>query len=275
MRIALCNEVLAPMPFERQCEFAAALGYEGLELAPFTLADEPLALTATERARLRQQAQSAGLAISGLHWLLARPPGLSITDADPQVRARTLTRLHGLIDLCAELGAPVMVHGSPAQRRLPEGEQAQAARERAIDAFARVAEHAGRAGITYCIEPLAPPEADFIQTLDEAVQIVRRIDHPALRTMLDCCAAGRAEAQTPAELLDRWLPTGLLAHVQVNDANLRGPGQGAQTFRPVIEALRRHHYRGWIAVEPFDYVPDGPGCAARAIGYLRGVMEAS
>ena len=30
------------------------------------------------------------------------------------------------------------------------------------------------------------------------------------------------------------------------------------------------HYDGIVAVEPFDYVPDGLGCAARAIGYLRG-----
>jgi D-psicose/D-tagatose/L-ribulose 3-epimerase len=36
MRIALCNEVIATLPFERQCEFAAALGYDGLEIAPFT-----------------------------------------------------------------------------------------------------------------------------------------------------------------------------------------------------------------------------------------------
>ena len=81
-------------------------------------------------------------------------------------------------------------------------------------------------------------------------------------------------AREPAEtLLERWLPTGLLAHVQVNDANLRGPGQGALRFRPLLAALRRHGYAGWVAVEPFEYVPDGPACAARAIGYLRGAME--
>jgi hypothetical protein len=33
------------------------------------------------------------------------------------------------------------------------------------------------------------------------------------------------------------------------------------------------HYDGIVAVEPFDYVPDGPGSAARAIGYLRGLVE--
>ncbi len=273
MRIALCNEVLAPMAFAQQCAFAAALGYEGLEVAPFTLGEDPLALSAAERAQLRADAKQAGLAISGLHWLLARPAGLSITSADPATRQRSLAMLHGLIELCADLGGQIMVHGSPGQRRLPDEGDGAPARQRAIDAFVDVADHAQRAGILYCIEALAPPEANFIQSVDEAAAIVRAIGHPALRTMLDCCAAGRAEADSPAVLLDRWLPTGLLAHVQVNDANLRGPGQGAQRFAPVLSALRRHGYQGWVAVEPFDYFPDGPACAARAIGYLRGVME--
>ena len=38
-RLALCNEVLQPMPFAQQCAVAAALGYDGLEVAPFTLTD--------------------------------------------------------------------------------------------------------------------------------------------------------------------------------------------------------------------------------------------
>ena len=48
-------------------------------------------------------------------------------------------------------------------------------------------------------------------------------------------------------------------------------------FAPILRSLRamkrQGHYHDWIAVEPFDYVPDGPGCAARSIGYLRGVLE--
>ncbi len=273
MRFALCNEVLAPMGFAQQCAFAASLGYTGLEVAPFTLGEDALAIGAAARAALRREAADEGVAISGLHWLLAKPEGLSITSGDDAVRRRTLERLHGLIDLCAELGGEVMVHGSPAQRRLPHGEDSGPARQRAIDALAQAAEHAQRAGIVYCVEALAPPEANFINSLDEAVEIVRMIDNPALRTMLDCCAAGRAETSTPAELIERWLPGGEIAHVQLNDPNGRGPGQGKLPMRPVLAALHRLHYRGWLAVEPFEYVPDGPGCAARAIGYLRGAME--
>lgn len=266
MRIALCNEVLAPLPFARQCEVAAALGYEGLEVAPFTLGE-------ATSAELRRAASDAGIAISGLHWLLRQPEGLSITSSDAAVRARTLEAMRRLIDLCAELGGSVLVHGSPAQRRLPAGEE-DAARERGIEAFATVAAHAQAAGVVYCIEPLAAPEADFIHTVAEAAAIVQAIGQPALRTMLDCCAAARAEAEPVPAVLARWLPTGLLAHVQVNDPNLRGPGQGALAFADILRTLRQHGYASWVAVEPFDYHPDGPLAAARAIGYLRGLLEA-
>ena len=70
-----------------------------------------------------------------------------------------------------------------------------------------------------------------------------------------------------------WLPTGLIAHVQVNDPNRRAPGQGELRFAPVFAALRRHGYDATVSVEPFDYVPDGVGAAAFAAGYLRGVRE--
>ena len=53
MRIALCNEVIAPMPFPKQCEYAAKLGYDGLEIAPYTLSDEPHRLGTAQLAAAR------------------------------------------------------------------------------------------------------------------------------------------------------------------------------------------------------------------------------
>jgi D-psicose/D-tagatose/L-ribulose 3-epimerase len=276
MRIALCNEVIAGagMDFAQQCAFAAALGYDGLEIAPFTLADEPHLLSAPASAALRRIADDAGIAVTGLHWLLVKPAGLSITSADAAVRARTIEVMRRLVALCAELGGRVLVHGSPAQRRLPDGPESAPARARAAEAFAGIAEEAAQAGVIYCIEPLAAAETNFINTVAEAADLVRAIGHPALRTMIDCSAAAQSEAEPVAALLDRWLPTGLIGHCQVNDRNRRGPGQGEDRFAPVFAALRRHRYDGVVAVEPFDYRPDGPAAAARAIGYIRGLLEA-
>jgi D-psicose/D-tagatose/L-ribulose 3-epimerase len=70
------------------------------------------------------------------------------------------------------------------------------------------------------------------------------------------------------------MPGGVLAHVHFNDPNRRGPGQGAMRFTPILAALAAQRYDGWIGVEPFEYVPDGMGSAARAIGYLKGLVEA-
>jgi D-psicose/D-tagatose/L-ribulose 3-epimerase len=270
--IALCNEVIRELPFERQCEFAAKVGYDGLEIAPFTLSDEPHVMTAGRRAEIRSAAAAAGIAITGLHYLMIAPKGLSITSADAAQRARTLEVMRRLCDLAADLGGRYLVHGSPAQRRLEAGREAEG-RKWGAECFAGVAEPAAKAGVTYCIEPLAAPDNNFVHTVAEAAEIVRAVANPALKTMVDCAAAGRAEAQSIPDLLAQWLPSGLIGHVHFNDPNRRGPGEGDLAFAPILRALKAGGYAGVAGIEPFIYEPDGPACAARAIGYMRGVME--
>jgi D-psicose/D-tagatose/L-ribulose 3-epimerase len=274
MRIALCNEVLAGMPLQRQCDYAASLGYDGLEIAPFTLSDSPQKISTAEATQIRNTVEASGLVVTGLHWLLVKPEGLSLTDPDAAVRARTLEVMIRLTSLCAELGGAVMVHGSPRQRQIAAGETHAVALARLQEALAQVASAAAGAGVIYCIEPLSRRETPLVNTVAEAAELVRAIDHDHLRTMIDCSAAGLTETCPIAELIDRWLPTGLIAHLQVNDPNRRGPGQGEMKFAPVLAALKRHDYAGTIAVEPFDYVPDGPAAAAFSAGYLRGLREA-
>jgi len=274
MRIALCNEVLAGMPLERQCEYAAGLGYDGLEIAPFTLDASPEKISTAEAAKIRRVVEASGLVVTGLHWLLVKPDGLSLTDPDASIRGRTIEVMLRLTALCAELGGAVLVHGSPKQRQIAPGETLATALARLRDGLAQAASAAGKAGVIYCIEPLSRRETSLVNTIAEAADLVRSISHPHLRTMIDCSAAGQTEAESIPSLIDRWLPTGLIAHLQVNDPNRRGPGQGEMEFAPILAALKRHDYAGTIAVEPFDYSPDGPGVAAFSSGYLRGLREA-
>jgi D-psicose/D-tagatose/L-ribulose 3-epimerase len=269
----LCNEVVRDLDFGAQCHLAAALGYDGLEVAPFTLGPEPHRLPAARRAELRRAASDAGVRIGALHWLLVAPEGLSITTADGRVRAATLDVIERLVELCADLGGRVLVHGSPKQRELPEGDHAGAIL-RAHEAFAHAGRAAAAAGVVYCIEPLSRQETAFVNGVAEAVEIVEAIGEPALRTMVDCRAARLAEADAVEALLVRHVPSGMIRHVHLNDRNGRAPGQGDDRFAPVISALREVGYRGDVGVEPFAYEPDGPTTAARAIGYLRGLEEA-
>jgi sugar phosphate isomerase/epimerase len=208
VRIALCNEVLGELRFERQVVLVARLGYDGVELAPFTLGPEPYRLPPPERGRIRRLIADAGLEVVGLHWLLVAPPGLSITTADAGVRARTLEVLRGLIALCADLGGRIMVHGSPQQRRIEPGEDALQARERTIDVIAAAAEAAREAGLIYCLEPQPPTKTEFVNSLAEAAEIVAQIGNPALKSMIDTCAAA-SERESAPDLINRWLPSGL------------------------------------------------------------------
>jgi D-psicose/D-tagatose/L-ribulose 3-epimerase len=274
MRISLCNEVVRELEFVAQCALAKGLGYDGLELAPFTLGPQPHRLAAVRRQQLRRIAEDHGLSITGLHWLLVTPDGLSITSPDPVTRGRTLDVMRRLIELCADLGGAILVHGSPKQRPVERGDSKEVALARATDCFAAIAADAEQAGVTYCIEPLAPAETELINTVEEAALIVEQIGAPALRTMIDTCAAGQSESAPVDALIETWLPTGLIAHVHLNDPNRHAPGQGTLRFGPVLAALRRHDYPGLCAVEPFVYDPDGPTAAARALGYLRGLEEA-
>ena len=271
MKLSLCNEVIRELAFERQCELAAGLGYAGLEVAPFTFGDDAWRMPSSKRADIRRACSDAGIAVSGLHWLLAAPAGLSITTADRAVWQKSVDVLRASIDLCAELGGAYLVHGSPAQRRV--GVPGDGGR--AEEAWGLAGEAAGKAGVLYCLEPLATPDCNFVNTLAEAADIVRRNGNPALRIMVDTLAASLMEKEPVADAIRRWMPTGLMAHIQFNDRNKRGPGQGGDKFAPVVRALQETGYTGWVATEPFIYEPDGPTCAARMIGYVAGLLEHS
>jgi D-psicose/D-tagatose/L-ribulose 3-epimerase len=277
MKFALCNEVLQPLAFPQQCSLAAQLGYDGLEVAPFTLVPDPTELTDAEIEGFRRVADDHGLRIFGLHWLLVAPAGLSIVSADAALRQRTKQVMVRLVEICAALGGSYLVHGSPKQRSVPQGSTREEAWERARECLSGAASAAARCGVTYCLEPLSRRETDLFNTVEESVRMIDEIGQPSLRTMIDCSAAGQAESLKVDELLTKWGPRGVIGHVQVNDPNRRGPGQGELDFAPILDALTwleaEGHFPGIVGVEPFDYVPDGPGCAAWSIGYLRGVLK--
>src|SRR5437763_8851599 len=202
MDYAICNETFEGWDHARVCRFVAGLGYQGLELAPFTLARRITTLTPEWRRELRRQAQEHGLSLIGLHWLLARTEGLHLTSADPAVRRATADYLVELARCCADLGGNLLVFGSPAQRRIPAGATREQATDWALDTFRRASAGIGDAGVALCLEPLSPPDADFLNTAAEAVELIRRLDHPAFRLHLDVKAMS-TEAVPATELIRR------------------------------------------------------------------------
>ncbi len=91
IRLGICNELFEGWDFAKVCRTVKSLGYDGLEVAPFTLAPLITDLTADRRRELRTMVEDAGLATIGLHWLLAKTEGLYLTSPDEAVSARPVS----------------------------------------------------------------------------------------------------------------------------------------------------------------------------------------
>jgi sugar phosphate isomerase/epimerase len=266
-RFAICNETFGDWPWERVCRFVADAGYDGIEIAPFTFAESVAKISPERRQEIRQTAADAGLPIVALHWLLASPKGLHIHTRESGRRRQTVDYLRALIHFASDLGAARMIFGSPAQRRLEDGD-GEGAWERTVDSYRQVLPDLEERGVILCQESLPLPESDFITTAEEAARMVRAVEHPNFRMMLDVKSMC-SEPQPPAETIRRHAP--LACHFHANDANRRGPGFGETDFRPIAAALKETGYRDWVSVEVFDYSPDPETIARESLRYLRDV----
>ncbi len=264
-RYAICNETFEGWDHVRVCRFVADLGYTGLEVAPFTLAPRITDVSPERRRVLRRRAEDCGLTILGLHWLLAKTEGLHLTSADEATRRRTADYLVELARCCRDLGGDLMVFGSPAQRRIPSGATREQAADWAADTFRRAAPGFADSGVRLCLEPLSPPEADFLNTAAEAVDLLDRIDHPNFALHLDVKAMA-TDGPAP-DLIRRYAAR--TGHFHANDPNRRGPGFGSTDFVPIFRALRGSNYGGWVSVEVFDYSPDPETIARESLRYMR------
>jgi sugar phosphate isomerase/epimerase len=267
MKFALCNEMFEGRPMAEVCSVAKQLGYDGIEIAPFTLSASAEDISSRQRNQTRQILADHGLETVGLHWLFAGPKGLHITTTDDKIWGRTRDYLSCLLDLCSDLGGRVLVLGSPKQRSLPAGQTPEDGTARAVELLESVLNKAGELDLTICLEPLSPVETNFINTVAEGMKIVRQINHPNLKIHLDVKAM--CSEPTPVPDIIRSVQAEDIGHFHVNDPNLYGPGMGDVDYGPIAEAIRDIGWDKWLSVEVFKYDPDPETIARRSIEYLR------
>jgi D-psicose/D-tagatose/L-ribulose 3-epimerase len=276
-RFATCNELFQKMPLADMCRVVSQLGYEGFEIAPFTLGEDPAALSPEKRVEVRKTISDEGLEFVGLHWLLTAPPGLQIVTTNESIRLHSWNYVRLLIDLCADLATPgarkrpVVVFGSPKQRTSVPGSSAAEAVRFFTAGMADVASHAESRGVVLLVEALSPSQTDVVTSLAEAVSIVRRIDSPAVQTMFDVHNA-IDETEPHTVLIERYFSH--IRHVHVNEMDGREPGMGNYNFPALLHKLTELKYDGWVSLEAFDFSRDAGDVAARAINTLRAAQSA-
>ncbi len=269
MKFAICNEIFQTWALEEVFAYAGKLGYDAVEIAPFTLANSVTDISATERKRLRESAEQSGIQIAGIHWLLVKPEGHYINHPDAAIRHRTAEYLSQLVDFCADLGGTRMILGSPKQRNMLPNVSFEQAWDWSLETLRQAVSRAEARQVTICFEPLGPTETNFINTAEQAIQLVQQVSSACFKILLDVKAMSSEAKPIPQLIRESWPH---FAHFHANDPNLKGPGFGKVDFYPIAVALKEVGYNGFVSVEVFNFDEGPEVIAAKSLSYLKEVF---
>ena len=270
MKFAICNEIFKGWKIDDVFAHAAGLGYRGVEIAPFTLANSVTEISEQERQRIRKSAARSGIEIAGIHWVLVKPEGLYINHPDPVIREQTSKYLCDLVDFCGDVGGTRMVVGSPKQRSIMPGVSAEQARHWAAEGFRGAVARAEKRQVTICFEPLSPAETNFINTAAEAIEFVKLFGSSRFQIILDVKAMCSEAKPIPQIIRESWPH---FAHFHANDKNLKGPGFGEVDFKPIAAALKEVGYAGYVSVEVFNFDEGAEVIASKSFTHLKQVFD--
>ena len=271
-KLSVCNELYGDTDFASSCRSIKRAGWDGIEIAPFTLMQDATQLPAGRRREVRDIIVSEGLEFVGLHWLTVGPEGLQVTTPDDGVRRRSWDYVRGLVELCADLRATgvsggVMVFGSPLQRRTVGGLTRAMAEANYIDGVRSIVSDLEGASVTLCVEALPLDQCDVIVTLDRAAEIVDEIDSLHVQTMFDSHNAVD-ETEPHADLVARHWP--MIRHIHLNELDGSYPRpSGGYDFKPVLQVAKDRGFGGWVSMEVFDFSPGAEKIVNESIAYLR------
>src|SRR3954471_4580573 len=135
MKFGICNEIFQGWELEATMAFAAKTGYQGVEIAPFTISKYVTEISKKQRQQIRNSAERNQIEISGIHWVLVQADGMYLNHSDVAVRERSANYFCELVQFCSDLGGKIIVVGSPKQRNIMEGATKEQAWDWARETF--------------------------------------------------------------------------------------------------------------------------------------------
>jgi D-psicose/D-tagatose/L-ribulose 3-epimerase len=147
---------------------------------------------------------------------------------------------------CREMGSSVLVFGSGAARRIPDGWPREKAEEQLVETLRVIGPLAREAGLTIALEPLNRGESNILNSVAEGLEYLRRARTAGL-TML-CDFYHMALENEPIDVLDQ--AGKLLSHVHVAEPNGRvAPKPRGTDLRPFFAKLKGIGYDKRISLE--------------------------
>lgn len=238
----------------------AALGFDGVELA----IRDPVLIDPEQIAGLAADLEMTIPAIgTGQAYL---EEGLSLTAPEAAVQDRAVTRLLAHVEVARRLGALLIVgliHGP-----IPPGADRERALERLLGGLGRVAQAARGHGVRIVIEPINRYESNWLNTVDEVLDVIRRLGEDNVGVLPDTFHMNIEECDLAAAVRRAG---SRLWHVHVADSNRRAPGWGHLPFGDVVSALTAIGYEGNVSAEILPH-PSMLDAAKQTITVMRALV---
>ncbi len=234
----------------------AWLGYQGVELA----IRDPSAIDAGALERLVCRHNLAVPAIgTGQAW---GEEGLSFTDPDSAIRARTIERVKSHVPLASRFGSMIII--GLIRGIVKPGVEAPRAMDWLVEALTQCATSARSEGVRVVLEPINRYETTLINNARQGLALIERVSLDNFGLLLDTFHMNIEEAGIEESIR---LCGDHVFHFHVADSNRMHPGAGHLDFGAILEALRATGYSGWVSGE-FLPLPDAQTAARNSIAYL-------
>jgi len=238
------------------CRTAAELGFDAIEIFPESADAVPVKALAEVLAD-----HGLGLAAvgTGAGWVKHK---LHLCHADAGVRAEARAFIAGIIDLAGQCAAPAII-GSMQGRC--EGD---VSRDEALDHLASALDvlgaRAAGQGQVLLYEPLNRYETNLFNRQEDAASWLDSRGLLSVRLLCDLFHMNIEEADVAAALVAVGRRVG---HVHWADSNRQAMGLGHTDAAPVVAALRRIGYEGFLSAEVFP-LPTAMDAARQTIASL-------
>ncbi|MBO3842524.1 MAG: sugar phosphate isomerase/epimerase [Candidatus Brockarchaeota archaeon] len=266
MKISICNEVFADRDATEILLQVKRLGYDGIEIAPFTIASNVEKISMEKRREIRRKSVESGIEVVGTHWVLVCDRNVNLFNNLGEVNREAVKYLTKVIEFTSDIGGRIVVFGSPKQRNIPSKEVFEQAWASAVSAFREIGDSADKENITFCIEPLSKDQTNFINSVTEAVKFIAEVRHENIRLILD--VRSMCDEKRPFKDIIKEGETNL-KHFHANDCNGYIPGSGSADYKEIIQGLLEIDYSGYLSVEVFDFKPDPETIAVKSLDNLK------
>lgn len=249
MKLSACTAAFGMADMKQIIDTSARLGYDAVEIT--AALHLPVDSTKERRKEVLGWIKDAGLVCSGFHYIFDGT--IRLLDTDAEMRKKSVSYLKKVVDTASDMECPTIIVGSGGKTRSFEPEwDKEVSVASMVDTIRQVGLYAQEKGITLAIEAINRYETNFLNTLEEAVNFVNKVELQNVRTMADTYHLNIEEVN-PAETIRKYGHT--LANLHLADSNRQAPGDGHFDFASVAQALKEAGFQKYLSFEVFGLYP--------------------